>query len=370
MPPQPRVDRLTGCDFLCAIAENSILNSDRSVANTSEKYNEVKTMILADKIIILRKKNGWSQEELAEKMKVTRQSVSKWEGAQSVPDLDKILQLARIFGVSTDYLLKDELEVTEYVDYAEEISTVRRVSIEEANAFLSVKEFTAKRIAFAAFLSILSPICLILLGAAYETQALTISENFAGAIGLVVMFLMVAAAVAIFIFSGAKTSPFEYLEKEVFETEYGVSGMVRERQNEYRDLYTKHNVLGTCICILSVIPLFIGGFLTENDLFLAVMLSITMMLAGVGVIFFITAGINWASMEKLLQEGDYTRQKKQNSPYTGAIATVYWLVVVAGFLAYSFKTNDWQNSWIIWPVAGVLFAAIMVICNAFYKKGK
>jgi len=129
-------------------------------------------------------------------------------------------------------------------------------------------------------------------------------------------------------------------------------------------------VLGTCICILSVIPLFVGAFLTENDLFLAVMLSITMVLAGVGVVFFITVGINWASMEKLLQEGDYTRQKKQKSPYTGAIATVYWLVVVAGFLAYSFKTNDWQNSWIIWPVAGVLFAAIMVICNTFYRKGK
>lgn len=54
-------------------------------------------MILADKIIRLRKKNGWSQEELAERLKVSRQSVSKWEGAQSVPDLDKILQLSKIF---------------------------------------------------------------------------------------------------------------------------------------------------------------------------------------------------------------------------------------------------------------------------------
>jgi len=47
-------------------------------------------MILADKIIRLRKKNGWSQEELAEKMDVSRQAVSKWESAQTVPDLEKI----------------------------------------------------------------------------------------------------------------------------------------------------------------------------------------------------------------------------------------------------------------------------------------
>ena len=67
-------------------------------------------MIFADKLIELRKKNGWSQEELAEKANVTRQSVSKWESAQSIPDLDKILMLAQIFGVTTDYLLKDEME--------------------------------------------------------------------------------------------------------------------------------------------------------------------------------------------------------------------------------------------------------------------
>ena len=48
-------------------------------------------MILADKIILLRKKSGWSQEELAEKLNVSRQSISKWEGAQSVPGMDKIL---------------------------------------------------------------------------------------------------------------------------------------------------------------------------------------------------------------------------------------------------------------------------------------
>lgn len=67
-------------------------------------------MILADKIMNERKRNGWSQEELAEKLGVSRQSVSKWESAQSVPDLNRILQLADIFGVTTDYLLKEELD--------------------------------------------------------------------------------------------------------------------------------------------------------------------------------------------------------------------------------------------------------------------
>jgi len=106
-------------------------------------------MILADKIVALRKKNGWSQEELAEKMNVSRQSVSKWEGAQSVPELEKILQLSQLFGVSTDYLLKDELEEAEYVSCCEEAAPIRRVSMEEASEFLCLKQLTAKRIALA-----------------------------------------------------------------------------------------------------------------------------------------------------------------------------------------------------------------------------
>ena len=66
-------------------------------------------MMFADKLIRLRKKAGWSQEELAARLHVSRQAVSKWEGAQSVPDLEKIVRLSELFGVSTDYLLKDEV---------------------------------------------------------------------------------------------------------------------------------------------------------------------------------------------------------------------------------------------------------------------
>ena len=64
-------------------------------------------MTFSDKLIALRRKAGWSQEELAERLNVSRQSVSKWEGAQSMPDIDKIVQLSSLFGVTTDYLLKD-----------------------------------------------------------------------------------------------------------------------------------------------------------------------------------------------------------------------------------------------------------------------
>ena len=64
-------------------------------------------MNLAEKIMTLRKKRGWSQEELAMQLNISRQSVSKWESGASIPDLDKILKLSEIFDVTTDYLLKE-----------------------------------------------------------------------------------------------------------------------------------------------------------------------------------------------------------------------------------------------------------------------
>ena len=217
-------------------------------------------MILADKIIELRKKNGWSQEELAEKVGVSRQSVSKWEGALSVPDLDKILLMSRIFGVSTDYLLKDEFGEPEYVEtkdaFEEEETPLRRVSMEEAVSFLAVKKETAPKIAFAVFLCIVSPIVLILLGGLYDAGMISLGENAVGGIGLITLIVFVAAAVAIFITCGMKTDRYEYLEKEPIELEYGVSGMVRERQNRMSEAHTRDTVLGVCLCVLSVVPIF------------------------------------------------------------------------------------------------------------------
>ena len=62
-------------------------------------------MKLAEKIIKLRKQRAWSQEELAEKVDVSRQSVSKWESGSSIPDINKLIILSEIFSVSTDFLL-------------------------------------------------------------------------------------------------------------------------------------------------------------------------------------------------------------------------------------------------------------------------
>lgn len=65
-------------------------------------------MKLYEKIIKLRKSNGWSQEELAEKLDLSRQAISRWENGTALPDANNILQLSKIFGVASDYLLNED----------------------------------------------------------------------------------------------------------------------------------------------------------------------------------------------------------------------------------------------------------------------
>ena len=67
-------------------------------------------MKISEKIVHLRKLNGLSQEELAEKLEVSRQAISRWEMGTAKPDANNILQLSMLFGVTTDYLLHDEYE--------------------------------------------------------------------------------------------------------------------------------------------------------------------------------------------------------------------------------------------------------------------
>ena len=337
-------------------------------------------MILADKIIENRKKNGWSQEDLAYKLGVSRQSVSKWEGAQSVPDMKKIVQMSELFGVSTDYLLKDEIEdpapgeaeTVPEVRYDDE--ETRNVSMEEANEFLASNEKHAGRISTGVMLCILSPVFLIVLAGIVDAKWITMSVKAVTGTGITVLLLLIAAAVGIFVTSGMALSRFDYLEKNRIETEYGVSGMVRRMKEEHMPYYTRDVVIGVILFIVSVIPV-IGVSLAFGDGsvpaplisgtgsatgLMSVCTGLLLVLVAIGVKLIVKTSTIKGGMDKLLEEGDYTPIEKKVSRYDG----IYWTIITAAYLAYSFITMDWGRSWIIWPVAGVLFALYRAIIKA------
>lgn len=322
-------------------------------------------MILADKIVSLRKKAGWSQEDLAENLGVTRQSVSKWEGAQSVPDMDKVVMMSRLFGVSTDFLLKDELEEETPCAAAQEDDTpLRRVSLTQASAYLALRKAAAPKIAVATALCIISPVTLILLAGMSEVQRFHISENAAAGIGLCVLLALVALAVSIFLRTGAEAKEYRFLEEEPFETEYGVTGMVRQRQREYKDTHTRLVTVGVVLCVLAAVPLFAAMCINGSDLLYIAAVCALLVLVAIGCLALVTAGVYQGAMEQLLEEGDYTRPQKKHHKLMGTVTMIYWLTATAVFLLYTYGPHgngQPRYSWIIWAVAGVLYAAVMGI---------
>ena len=329
-------------------------------------------MILADKIISLRKKAGWSQEELAEQLGVTRQSVSKWEGAQSVPDMDKVVQMSRLFGVTTDYLLKDELE-EQAAAPAEEESVLRRVTMAQAADYLARRKAAAPRIAFAVLLCVISPVTLLMLAALSEVQRFHISENAAAGIGLCVMLVLVAAAVSIFLRTAADVRDYRFLGEEPFETEYGVTGMVRQRQREYADTRTRYTTIGAVLCVLAAVPLFAAVCIDGSGLLYVAAVGALLVLVGIGCLFLVNAGVYSGAMERLLEEGDYTRGQKKHNKVLSTVTTIYWLVATAVFLIYTYGPSgngQPRYSWVIWAVAGVLYAAVLGIVRLLLRSRK
>ena len=328
-------------------------------------------MLLAEKITNLRKKLGWSQEELAHQLQVSRQAVSKWESGMSIPDMNKIISMSRLFGVSTDYLLIDEVE--EYHRDGEVVTNeacdeeIKSISLEEANKFMDLKENFAGKLAVSIWAYILSPVVMIVLAAFSEYKKM-MSEDMAGGIGMGILLIIVAIATINLIYHSMKIEKYEYLEKEIFTLQYGVRGIVEKRRDEYEDTYRKDLVLGIGLSIVCSIPLLVAAALDMGDFACTMATAFLLMIVSVGVFFIVKCSERWAAYQILLQEEDYTKEKKENRKYSKGLTIAYWCVAVCIFFIWNANNDNWKHVGIFWACAGVLYAAFCGLYSFFTKR--
>lgn len=337
-------------------------------------------MILAEKIMTLRKKKGWSQEELAEKLEISRQSVSKWESAASIPDIDRILALSRLFEVSTDYLLKDELEnePAEKAEVPEESpkQAVRSVSMEEANQFMELWRKLSLPMAGAISLFVLCPVPVILFTVMSEQRVLVIDEDIAEGVGITLMLVMVAIGVAVCILCGLQSSKYDYLKKERFRLEYGVAGVTEKKKDEFAPVFRGSIACGVVLCILGVVPVLLSEAFGSSEVTDEYWVTLLFVMVAVAVFLFVRAGLVNGSFTQLLQQEEYTPENKEFSKRAAPLAGAYWCLATAVFLALGFfssEVEDWRG-WgyaaLFWPIAGVLFGALMFLLRWLYQKRK
>ena len=238
--------------------------------------------------------------------------------------------------------------------------------MEEANAFLVHNEKAASRVSTGVMLCILSPVIMIVMTGLAGAEKIPMDETFAGIGGLVVLLIMVAAAVGLFLKTMMSGKPFEYLENTNIDTEYGVSGMVREKMTAYAERHSRLLVIGIMLCVVAAIPLLMMEFMkysNNTDLYPIIGVVVLLTMVAVGVRLIVLTCMRQGGFDRLLEEGDYTRLNKLAGKYDG----VYWAIATAVYLIWSFITQRWDLTWIVWPVAGVLFAAYKEIMKAIVR---
>lgn len=222
--------------------------------------------------------------------------------------------------------------------------------------------------ALATALCVLSPVPLIALGALAEYGYFR--ADFATGLGLCTLLVLVAVAVVLFMQCGAAVKPYEFLEKEPIDTEYGVTGLAHERRDAFAVQYNRGNTLGTVLCILCAVPLFAAMMFLDTDILAAAAVCLLLVLVACGVYAFVRVGTVQDALNQLLEEGDFTRDAKARKGAIRAVAAAYWLVVVAIFLFYTFGpygNGQPEYSWFIWAIAGAIFAAVMVVMKAVQR---
>jgi hypothetical protein len=175
------------------------------------------------------------------------------------------------------------------------------------------------------------------------------------------LFGLVAIGVALFIVTGIRTSRFNVWHTEGFETAYGVSGMVKEKRRAHEHTYTVCLTVGIVLCILAVLPLIVAGAMGVSDRTLTVFVSLMFPIIGIGVYLIVRVGVVRGSFTFLLNEIDASPETRKKNKTEETISSVYWCVAIAIYLTWSFLTNDWGRTWIVWPIAGVLFGAVTAI---------
>lgn len=132
---------------------------------------------------------------------------------------------------------------------------------------------------------------------------------------------------------------------------------------------SEEQLFGVVLCILAVIPTIIAGSMEASDYYCGLSVGLLLFILAIGVNLLVRVGMVKSSYDTLLQEGEYTKEEKLFKKKTDTFSGVYWCLTTAIYLAWSFRTMSWDITWIVWPVAGVLFAALLGVVKMVLKNG-
>lgn len=287
------------------------------------------------KLQTLRKQSNLSQEQLAQKLNVSRQAVSKWETGEGYPELDKLVQISNIFDVSLDYLIKDK--ETENKDYLEKTAD-RQLNIEftdlsEIEDYVEMRNHLGKNIA----IGVMIIICSIILPIIMED---THFEDIAGGIMLIIMGI----GIGLLVMTGIRFNQLEKPELMISSTDY--TYLLAEFDG-FKSIIARNISIGVFLCLLGV-----GMTIIFDDESIGV--SLMFLLIAVAVYLFITTGIEYATHKIVIGQKEFKDNNIYKEPghKRKRIPLIENSVIV--YLILGFVFHLWHPGWLIFPIFAIL----------------
>lgn len=251
-------------------------------------------------------------------------------------------------------------------DLSESASARLPITVREAQGYSEMIFRTRWQLAISVALFVVSPATLILLSSSREDNPVGIT------IGLVVLLLLAATGVAILIQRAGKIAAFDRITKGDFEPTPEVSSWAAAQSQQVASSRATALAVAVVVWILAALPVIITGLLADSSgsegLLIGGGVCGTLVLVAAGLLIFLPT--NWASSVQSVLNREDIEEEQTSSPVGSAILGAYWPFVTAIYLAWSFITGDWGITWIVWPVAGVLFAAVAVFISTAWPPHK
>ena len=192
-------------------------------------------------------------------------------------------------------------------------------------------------------------------------------------IGIVLLLVFVALAVGLFIYGGMRLESVEESLHDEDKEFYLTDEDYRIVEDQYRDFKESNRFripLGVMLSIASAVPIILFGFYGSDFLIERYGVLLLVTLVGLGVYQFVKYGMVDTAYQKVLNLGEYSIEELQFQKKMEPAAGIYWMVVTAGYLGWSFITMDWGYTWIVWPIAGITWGIISMVLKVMSKQDR
>lgn len=282
---------------------------------------------------------------------------------QTIAEFGSLEELAPALGIENDV---DGIATSLPVRQADDPPVL---PVDRAEQYAEAVSSSQWLTAIAVPLFVLSPLPMFVLFGTFSEGPDGDTPSWTVAVGLCSILVLVAAGVLLMMYRSTRLRDFEDIENGDFTSTPAIDRYARALRADNARRSGRFLATAVMCWVLAAVPLLVLAVLSGEDSNLPLFgVASTLVIVALGLWLWLHAAAANHAAEYLLQESDVDEIASVSSPGLRAVLASFWLVATAGYLAWSFIGDAWDRSWIVWPIAGVVYAALWAAISAAGKR--